>query len=87
MNTSIPPAKTTTELNDSGTPQRQCLNCKTDLQGDFCYQCGQEDTHYVRGIGSLLNEFFGELGNWDGRVWRTLIPISPVPRSKSCTKH
>ena len=75
MNTSIPPARTTAEPNDSGAPLRQCLNCKTDLQGNFCHQCGQEDTHYVRGIGSLLNEFFGEMGNWDGRVWRTLIPL------------
>lgn len=52
-----------------------CLNCKTPLDGAFCHHCGQEDTHYVRGIGSLLTEFFGETGNWDGRVWRTLVPL------------
>ncbi|MCH8492047.1 MAG: DUF3667 domain-containing protein [Idiomarina sp.] len=75
MNTPTPPATATAEPKNSETALRQCLNCKTDLQGDFCHQCGQEDTHYVRGVGSLLNEFFGEMGNWDGRVWRTLIPL------------
>ncbi|WP_157981219.1 DUF3667 domain-containing protein [Aliidiomarina iranensis] len=52
-----------------------CLSCGNALKGPFCHHCGQEDTHYVRGIGSLITEFFGEMGNWDGRVWRTLIPL------------
>ncbi|RUO38489.1 hypothetical protein CWE13_02285 [Aliidiomarina shirensis] len=54
---------------------RLCLNCSTPLEGAFCHQCGQEDTHYVRGVLSLITEFFGEMGNWDGRLWRTLRPL------------
>lgn len=59
----------------SADNQRLCLNCNTELNGPFCHQCGQEDTHYVRGVFSLITEFFGEMGNWDGRLWRTLRPL------------
>ncbi len=52
-----------------------CANCKTQLQGDFCHHCGQENKNYLRNIFALIGEFFGEFGHWDGRLWRTLCPL------------
>lgn len=52
-----------------------CANCETQLQGDFCHRCGQEDKNYLRNIFALIGEFFGEFGHWDGRLWRTLYPL------------
>ena len=54
---------------------RQCDNCYTVLQGNFCHQCGQEKKHYIRHVGGVVTEFFGEFSNWDARVWRTLLPL------------
>lgn len=59
--------------------EKRCLNCETPLTGPFCHQCGQEDKHYIRNVWSLVTELFGEMGNWDGRVWRTLIPLFVRP--------
>lgn len=52
-----------------------CTNCGAELQGPFCHQCGQEDKNYIRNVFRLITELFGEMGNWDGRFWRTLIPL------------
>lgn len=54
---------------------RQCDNCHTSLQGDFCHQCGQEKKSYIRNVSGVVTEFFGEFSNWDTRVWRTLVPL------------
>lgn len=52
-----------------------CANCQTELQGDFCHHCGQENRNYIRHAGGVVSEFFGEFSNWDSRVWRTLLPL------------
>lgn len=62
-----------TEAKDS------CANCQTELSGPFCHNCGQENKNYIRSVWSVVTEFFGEFGNWDGRVWRTLIPLVLQP--------
>lgn len=59
---------------DNESPAR-CANCKTQLLGDFCHRCGQENKNYLRNIFALIGEFFGEFGHWDGRLWRTLYPL------------
>lgn len=57
------------------TSARQCDNCYTTLQGDFCHQCGQEKKSYIRNVTGVVTEFFGEFSNWDTRLWRTLVPL------------
>ncbi|MCC5856357.1 MAG: DUF3667 domain-containing protein [Idiomarina sp.] len=52
-----------------------CSNCHTPLQGPFCSACGQQDNQPIRNVFSLVGEFFGEMGNFDGRVWRTIVPL------------
>ncbi|MEO3866799.1 DUF3667 domain-containing protein [Rheinheimera fenheensis] len=61
--------------NNMDTLARQCDNCFTTLQGDFCHQCGQEKKSYIRNVSGVVTEFFGEFSNWDTRVWRTLLPL------------
>lgn len=56
-----------------------CANCNTSLQGSFCHACGQENTNPIRNMLSLIHEFFGEMGNWDGRFWRTIWPLLTKP--------
>ncbi|RUO35170.1 DUF3667 domain-containing protein [Aliidiomarina sanyensis] len=56
-----------------------CANCHTPLLGAFCHVCGQEDKNYIRNVFRLITELFGEMGNWDGRLWRTLIPLMVRP--------
>ncbi|GAB2928847.1 DUF3667 domain-containing protein [Rheinheimera gaetbuli] len=57
----------------------QCDNCYSTLQGDFCHHCGQEKKSYIRNVGGVVTEFFGEFSNWDTRLWRTLIPLWFMP--------
>ena len=56
-------------------PGQKCLNCDTELKGEFCYHCGQDaDTHH-RTIGHLFFEVFEGLFHLDGRLWTTLPPL------------
>lgn len=56
-------------------PGQKCLNCDTELKGEFCYHCGQDaDTHH-RTIGHLVFEVFEGLFHLDGRLWTTLPPL------------
>ncbi len=60
-------------------PGQKCLNCETELQGRFCYVCGQDaDTHH-RTIGHLIFEAFEGLFHLDGRLWQTLPPLFFAP--------
>ena len=56
-------------------PGQKCLNCDTELKGEFCYHCGQDaDTHH-RTVGHLIFEVFEGLFHLDGRLWTTLPPL------------
>ncbi len=56
-------------------PGQKCLNCDTELKGEFCYHCGQDaDTHH-RTVGHLFFEVFEGLFHLDGRLWTTLPPL------------
>ncbi|MDX1678741.1 DUF3667 domain-containing protein [Arsukibacterium sp.] len=57
------------------TAAQSCDNCHSPLYGDFCHQCGQEKKSYIRNVGGVITEFFGEFSNWDTRVWQTLFPL------------
>ena len=60
-------------------PGQKCLNCDTEIKGEFCYHCGQNaDTHH-RTVGHLLFEVFEGLFHLDGRLWTTLPPLFFAP--------
>lgn len=52
--------------------QHTCKNCQTELQGEYCHHCGQQDKQYMRSIFAVVGDLFGEIGHWDSRFYRTL---------------
>ncbi|MTJ01276.1 MAG: DUF3667 domain-containing protein [Idiomarina piscisalsi] len=52
--------------------QNLCKNCDTELQGEYCHRCGQQDKQYMRSIFAVVGDLFGEIGHWDSRFYRTL---------------
>lgn len=54
------------------TNQHTCKNCQTELQGEYCHRCGQQDKQYMRSIFAVVGDLFGEIGHWDSRFYRTL---------------
>lgn len=48
-----------------------CLNCGTDLVGDYCHECGQK-AHLHRTIGAFLHDLLHGALHLDGKIWRTL---------------
>lgn len=52
-----------------------CLNCGTHLLGQYCGNCGQRARSRLISLWELLSEAFGDLLEFDSRLWRTLIPL------------
>lgn len=53
----------------------RCMNCRTTLHGQYCRECGQRAGRRLIGLGELIHDFFGDLANFDARIWRTLRPL------------
>jgi hypothetical protein len=56
-----------------------CLNCGTELRGQYCGTCGQRARNRLISLWELLTEAFGDLFELDSRLWRTLIPLLVRP--------
>ncbi len=56
-----------------------CLNCGEVLTGQHCSHCGQRAKVRVLSLWGLLKDVFGDLTNFDSRLWRTLIPLAFRP--------
>lgn len=52
-----------------------CLNCGTELRGQYCGNCGQRASGRLISLWELLRDAFGDLFELDSRLWRTLIPL------------
>ena len=52
-----------------------CLNCGTELQGQYCGSCGQRASSRLISLWELLRDGFGDLLDLDSRLWRTLLPL------------
>jgi len=52
-----------------------CLNCGTELRGQYCGTCGQRARGRLISLWELLQDAFGDLFEMDSRLWRTLIPL------------
>jgi len=64
-------AKSTAPLPD----HPNCLNCGTELRGQYCGGCGQRARNRLISLWELLQDAFGDLFEVDSRLWRTLIPL------------
>jgi hypothetical protein len=52
-----------------------CLNCGTELQGPFCYFCGQPDKNFMRFFPALMRDLMEDMLDLDSRFMRTLKPL------------
>ena len=53
----------------------RCLNCDTELQGQWCHHCGQKARSEVRHFGSVFTDILDTVFEYDNRIWRTLVPL------------
>jgi Protein of unknown function (DUF3667)/Domain of unknown function (DUF4286) len=56
-----------------------CLNCGEVLTGQHCSHCGQRARVRVLSLGGLLRDLFGDMIDFDSRIWRTLFPLAFRP--------
>ena len=49
-----------------------CKNCRSDLTGHFCANCGQAAEVHVPSTQELAHELFEGVTHMDSRLWRTL---------------
>jgi hypothetical protein len=56
-----------------------CLNCGTELRGQYCASCGQRASNRLISLWELLRDAFGDLLELDSRLWRTVIPLLVRP--------
>ncbi len=52
-----------------------CMNCETELAGEYCHHCGQHHRQYIRSIFAVVGDLFGEIGHWDSRFYRTMVGL------------
>lgn len=48
-----------------------CLNCGTQLAGNYCQACGQK-AHIHTNLGAFWHDFIHGVLHFEGRAWRTL---------------
>jgi len=60
-------------------PLPSCLNCGTTLSGQYCGSCGQRARSRLISIWELVREAFGDLLEFDSRLWQTLVPLIAHP--------
>ncbi|MYF53027.1 MAG: DUF3667 domain-containing protein, partial [Gammaproteobacteria bacterium] len=52
-----------------------CDNCKAELTGLYCSQCGQKNTHYNRSVFLVIGDFVKELFDVDSYVFKSLFTL------------
>src|SRR5690349_11551457 len=53
------------------THERNCLNCGTELEGEFCHACGQR-AHVHRSLSAFFHDLLHGVFHFEGRIWNTL---------------
>jgi hypothetical protein len=52
--------------------EKICLNCKSELIGRFCQNCGQENIEPHETVWSLVSHFFADITHFDGKFFSTV---------------
>ena len=65
----------TDESDEELRPLPSCLNCGTSLGGQYCGNCGQRARSRLISLWELIREAFGDLFEFDSRLWHTLVPL------------
>ena len=58
---------------------KTCLNCKTPLQGEYCYVCGQKDIPPRLSWKELRNDLFSKLFGFERGFLKTFIDLTLRP--------
>ncbi len=56
---------------DGHTRENNCLNCGTELTGDYCHACGQR-AHVHRTLHAFWHDLLHGVLHFEGKIWRTL---------------
>jgi len=56
---------------DGHTHETNCLNCGTELTGEYCHACGQH-AHVHRTLTAFFHDFLHGVLHFEGKIWRTL---------------
>jgi hypothetical protein len=56
---------------DGHTHEKNCLNCGTELTGDYCHACGQK-AHIHRTLSAFWHDLLHGVLHFEGKIWRTL---------------
>jgi len=56
-----------------------CRNCGAIVQTPYCGVCGQSTQTLARPFLHLARQVLGDLFNWDGRLWRSIVTLYTRP--------
>ena len=56
---------------DGHTHEKNCLNCGSELVGEFCHACGQR-AHVHRTLHAFWHDLLHGVLHFEGKVWHTL---------------
>ena len=56
---------------DGHTHEKSCLNCGTELAGDYCHACGQR-AHVHRTLHAFWHDLLHGVLHFEGKIWHTL---------------
>jgi len=56
---------------DGHTRENNCLNCGTELTGDYCHTCGQR-AHVHRTLHAFWHDLLHGVLHFEGKIWHTL---------------
>ncbi|RWY50145.1 DUF3667 domain-containing protein [Mucilaginibacter gilvus] len=59
--------------------ETDCLNCGTELQGNFCHKCGQENLQMKESFGHMINHAVSDYFHFDYQFFHTLKPLFAKP--------
>ena len=58
---------------------KRCLNCQTELQGDYCHVCGQHASNAKPTVKEFILEYLNIVFIWDGRFVKTISQLVRKP--------
>lgn len=60
-------------------PYRHCLNCQTELHGNYCHECGQKATNARPTVKEFILEYLNIAFIWDTHFLKTIWQIVRKP--------
>lgn len=53
-------------------PKSQCLNCGTNLVGEYCHKCGQHITNHTMTVKRFIMDYIDNTYLWDTQQFKTI---------------